>query len=993
MIESRRRAPAPYLSLYSPGVLAPTTLERLFVARLDLVARMLDDIRGTSSGVPQHLLVLGKRGMGKTALLRRLQHAVHSDLELARTSYPLVLPEEQYNVADLSGLWLNCVDALSDRLETDGRHDLVARLEAEVVTLRAIPDEPTRRRGVVALLVATAEQLDRRLILLIDRLDLVLDRLADDDGALGEVFSGEPRLLIVATSGRDLQTSCQLDDRLRVHTLGPLDDEATFAVLRRLAEVNGQPHVLELLERDPARIRALETLGGGTPRSSTLLFDVLAMRGSADVRADLQGLLDRCTPAYRARITALAPQAQRIVHTLALAWHPRPARDVATALHLSVNQASSQLDRLVRAGVVEKVALPDTRRHGFQLAERLFNIWYLMRQSRRGRRQLLWLVEFLRLCFGADTGRRRPPLLRHMGARGHDPRRGAGWGLGLTRVAHTAHLRGRLEFAELRSVATVHGTRAALAGLLRRDGEGAALQDRAERLRAVAEATLNVLAASAEAHGAARQRLWTLLVGSLSLSTPEKVRVAEALPDLRSERIDSLVARLEAEKAAWLELMGPEDAALLMAAIRESYLDPRTSTLSDYEAAAQAFDAPPLAALGCAWLRAQGRPVDPAGFDRAVRHSSNPWVWGHWLLGRERDNDASDWQLVSGWRGDSSAGSEALQILAEGLAAGLGRVDEAEDAYEEAISRDDSLAAPWNGLGDLLTRLPGRHDDAEEAYRQAISRDDTVAAPWNGLGNLLSADTERHGEAEDVYKQAVLRDSSQAAPWHGLGTLLSQQPGRHDEAERAFESAISRDDSLATPWNGLGNLLARRPGRSLDAENAYTQAIARDNTLPDPVLNAIPVDIEPGHQSIGPRRQPADLHRLPERHLEPNGLRTQRRGREVQDDHPRGLARCLHHGLQHVVAHRPDVGVATGFTIRADVHRPDLAERIWHHVRRAVDRIEHIDRVLRGNSNIGRRAAGVGAADQAEHRSQGQDASAHRFSSSVTAPRASIPTT
>ena len=39
---------------------------------------------------------------------------------------------------------------------------------------------------------------------------------------------------------------------------------------------------------------------------------------------------------------------------------------------------------------------PKSKRLNFQIGERFFNIWYLMRTSRRLRRRLIWLVECLR---------------------------------------------------------------------------------------------------------------------------------------------------------------------------------------------------------------------------------------------------------------------------------------------------------------------------------------------------------------------------------------------------------------------------------------------------------------------------------------------------------------------------------------------------------------------------------------------------------------------
>src|SRR5262249_12404065 len=134
-----------------------------------------------------------------------------------------------------------------------------------------------------------------------------------------------------------------------------------------------------------------------------LLFQMLVQGTDGDVRSDLERLLDLCTPLYKSRFEELSKQTQQIVDALALNWDPILAADLAEKVRLEPNLVSSQLTRLVRDGVVEKVAYADTSGLAFQIAERFFNIWYLMRASRRVRRRLMWLVEFLRLFYSQEV--------------------------------------------------------------------------------------------------------------------------------------------------------------------------------------------------------------------------------------------------------------------------------------------------------------------------------------------------------------------------------------------------------------------------------------------------------------------------------------------------------------------------------------------------------------------------------------------------------------
>ena len=74
-----------------------------------------------------------------------------------------------------------------------------------------------------------------------------------------------------------------------------------------------------------------------------------------------------CTPLYKARFEELPAQGQQILDALAMLWEPATAAQVAEKARLEVTTVSSQLARLVRQGVAEKVALPPGKRIGFQM--------------------------------------------------------------------------------------------------------------------------------------------------------------------------------------------------------------------------------------------------------------------------------------------------------------------------------------------------------------------------------------------------------------------------------------------------------------------------------------------------------------------------------------------------------------------------------------------------------------------------------------------------
>src|SRR5262249_47097519 len=157
---------------------------------------------------------------------------------------------------------------------------------------------------------------------------------------------------------------------------------------------------------------------------------------------------DQFTPYYKARFDDLPAQSQVIVDAVALYWHPITAAECATGSRLDINVVSAQLNRLVRQNILDKVSLPGGQRLGFQIGERFFNIWYLMRSNKRLRRKLMWLVEFLHAFYGEAQLHEAAQGLLTQPASGQLPT-GPAKLLAFASAVHDANLRRRLELLAL----------------------------------------------------------------------------------------------------------------------------------------------------------------------------------------------------------------------------------------------------------------------------------------------------------------------------------------------------------------------------------------------------------------------------------------------------------------------------------------------------------------------------------------------------------------
>ena len=90
-------------ALYNPALLSADALLGEFVARQPLLEALLGTVRQNAPGhAPQHVLLVGPRGMGKTTTLWAIAHRVARDPKLARAWQPVVFDEESRRVGDLA---------------------------------------------------------------------------------------------------------------------------------------------------------------------------------------------------------------------------------------------------------------------------------------------------------------------------------------------------------------------------------------------------------------------------------------------------------------------------------------------------------------------------------------------------------------------------------------------------------------------------------------------------------------------------------------------------------------------------------------------------------------------------------------------------------------------------------------------------------------------------------------------------------------------------
>ncbi len=376
--------------LYNPQLLPEEALIHLFTAHVPLFERLIDDLgRADRQHVPPHKLIVGPPGSGKTMMLQRLRIAMTRGGELADGHHPIAFPEELYGVSSVADL-------------------------GEVALRRLVGALPRRQRRQVitdgdpwAALTGFAQASDQRLVLLIDHLDRVLDRLPQsEEWTLRELLQ-RSHLVVVGTSttpiASDVDFGKAFYDPFQLHELRHLNDRVALSLLGKLLRGVAPDGAL-----DPslaAKVRSILLLSGGQVRTLMLLRRAIGDRRRWTVSDLVETILDHYTPRYRAQIERLPAQWQRVLAALAWGWHPLRPADIAEVTGIGARQAASLLGRLVREDLVRKVPQgPGSGRTGYQVADRFLNAWLVMRrggEQRQRLRRFLELAEEVLLTEGA----------------------------------------------------------------------------------------------------------------------------------------------------------------------------------------------------------------------------------------------------------------------------------------------------------------------------------------------------------------------------------------------------------------------------------------------------------------------------------------------------------------------------------------------------------------------------------------------------------------
>lgn len=807
---------------YNPAFLSPEELVRSFVVRHSELELIVQVIRENVAESNQHVLVIGPRGIGKTMLALRVVEEIRGDEDLAAKWYPLVFSEESYLVRTPGEFWLEALFHLAHKTKEK-------KWSRTYEELRNERNEERLQERALTQLMDFSDGEGKRILLVVENFNMLLgEQMSSSDAwKLRHTLLHEQRVMLLATAthyfrwekrgalGPEIKNSGKaMFELFKIYELVALDEDECGELW---ASVSGK-------KGSDERVRPLQILTGGNPRLLAIISTFAVKMSLKELMDDLMQLVDDHTEYFKTHLESLPTVERRVYLGLAELWDPVPARKVAEVARLEVSKTSSLLKRLIERGVVVE-ANGERRAKLYQVSERMYNIYYLMRRRGGPSRRVKGLVRFIVPFY---EPKELVGLTRRIAEEacelGPELRREYFWFYeGILESTSTQLLREMIikaappDFFEIpeipasikclvepEKVKEVEAVEARVVELLK-EGENLEKADKLEEAKRVYQKAIEIDPQNAT--------LW----GKLGMLLDERLGRYEEAEKTYRRAIELNPEYVE----AWAKL--------------GMLLQDHTNR---YEEAEQVYrkviDLLPESNFGWGLLAyllheyLERHEEAERAYRKAIEFApEDVFMWVQ--LGRllyehfERYEEAEEvFRKVVKLKADYAWGWVSLGCL---LHLHLEQYEEAEKSYRKAIELDPHEASGWGLLGDLLHEHSNRYEETEQAYRKALELAPEAWWGWLQLGRLLQNCFERYEEAEQAYSKVIKLKPENVLGWLELGLLLQDHLERYEDAEQAFRKVIELAPQKGDGWALLGLLFQISLERYDEAEQAYRKVI------------------------------------------------------------------------------------------------------------------------------------------------------------------------
>lgn len=771
-----------------------------FIVRRPELAEILTILRGKAAA--PRIILVAPRGAGKTTMCRRVLAEIRTDEALQAAWQPVFLGEESYTVTTPGEFLLECLFHLAEDAGNPG----LKTLHHEAM---AIADEISLLQRCLEILRDVAADVGKRLLVVVENFHMLLnDQIGADRLVLLAALADESLFGVLATSvaqSSDESSGGPLDG-YHILPLRPLTLDECHALWASLT-MHSVPR---------ARIRPLQILTGGSPRLIHILADFMRTPSLGDLMENLNQLIDQNTEYFKSQLDTLPAVERKVFAALLDAWDPSTAKQIAEVARVNVNTASAMLGRLSDRGSVIKEQSRG-RSALYFAAERLFNIYYLMRRRSHPSSRVRALVAFMTEYYDRDELVATTAKLVDEACR-FEPAKRADY-----HWAFDAILTGQPETVRARILAQ---TPADFLQSLHQDVLPAEILPsliEAEFEETDGDATIDRLLRDARdaLDGEDANRAKDLLAEAAALSPSNPMPFIQlAFTHLQLHEHEKSVRA--AERAVEREPENPGTHSML--GLMLSFAGRMEEAEATFNRALEIDPACAPAILHLARLRDRNDDEDgalylyrrAAALGELTDDATSQFAR---ILMRQGNNSEAETILRQAIE-DNSDRSDSRHLLAS-LLSGTGRAAEAIALLRDvAESGDDWMA--WADLGAFLS-AEGEFAEA----RVALDRSVVIGASSPAIYRMLATAMRNLGEpSEAVAKIAdtlLERHTEDAWAWIAAGDIFSQCH-RRDRAEKAYRHATTLEDGEPA-WVRLARLLMEKSASDAEAESALRKAV------------------------------------------------------------------------------------------------------------------------------------------------------------------------
>lgn len=385
--------------IFNPAVEDYETLKEGLVEREDELETIFDRLKAADlEGTSRSFILIGQRGAGKTHLLLRIYHEIKEQKELSNKYASIKFSEEEYVVHSLADLLVRILEELKEETKEG---DIENKIEELLSNKKKLEDEELIEKSE-SIFETFLENYEKKIVLCADNLDDIFDNISGHNETslkhLRSILQSEDYMIIIGSASTYFEEIKNHEEPfynffeiIRVESLSP---EGVENLIKKLAEMEGDDHIIENFEEYKPKIETIVHFTGGLPRLVRMLYYVIAKAEMTEVVDLLEKLLDELTPYYQSKMKNLSGQRQKIIDIMASMDGPATPTEIAEEGRMDRGSVNTTLRKLDKEGLVSPVKQEKRKSTRYDITERMFRIWRQMRQT-KGKNRIKYLADFL----------------------------------------------------------------------------------------------------------------------------------------------------------------------------------------------------------------------------------------------------------------------------------------------------------------------------------------------------------------------------------------------------------------------------------------------------------------------------------------------------------------------------------------------------------------------------------------------------------------------